>query len=51
VSAWLAQLADDLRAGATVVLYGGAGGLGTVGAQLWSQDSAGVPGVAAAGNS
>jgi hypothetical protein len=44
-------LAGDLRAGATVVLYGGAGGLGTAGAQLWSQDSAGVPGVAEAGDS
>ena len=32
------------RGGAVVVLYGTAGGLRTAGAQLWTQDSPGVPG-------
>ena len=35
-------------AGAVVVLYGGAAGLVTAGAQLWHQNSPGVPGEAAA---
>jgi len=33
-----------------VVLYGSADGLATAGAQLWSQDSAGVAGLAEAGD-
>jgi hypothetical protein len=36
-------------AGAVVVLYGGAGGLATAGAQRWTQATAGVPGRPSAG--
>ena len=39
-----APLTGDSRLGSVYVLYGGDDGLDDADAQLWSQDSAGVPG-------
>ncbi len=39
-----------IDAGSVTILRGGAGGIGTTGAQLWTQDSPGVPGIVETGD-